>query len=333
AADTDEEAEYIASSLKRKFLHLAQGITAKFQPPTEEPFSDYEEALFTRSLDPLTTMIGSKETIERKLQTLLEQTATNELIISSSIYDQAARLRSLEIIAQLFDDSGYKDKIFLKRGAFTMSYKQLKWLILLIPTITVGLWEYLRHEYLLPYISMDLGNWLTPVIVLFITFTLVTHLFSKIEAMQEQLHRERTEKVALEERERIARELHDGMAQSLFLLSVKMKQLKQLNVAAEDEEKLLDLEQSVVHIHDYVRTGIENLREPVLDEIYFLQTVEAAVESFEEESGLGVEQDIILEESSLTTQEKRELLFCLKEALMNIHKHANAGKVDLFIRI
>lgn len=214
-----------------------------------------------------------------------------------------------------------------------MSYKQLKWLILLIPTITVGLWEYLRHEYLLPYISMDLGNWLTPVIVLFITFTLVTHLFSKIEAMQEQLHRERTEKVALEERERIARELHDGMAQSLFLLSVKMKQLKQLNVAPEDEEKLLDLEQGVVHIHDYVRTGIENLREPVLDEIYFLQTVEAAVESFEEESGLGVEQDIILEESSLTTQEKRELLFCLKEALMNIHKHANAGKVDLFIRI
>jgi len=104
AADTDEEAEYIASSLKRKFLHLAQGITAKFQPPTEEPFSDYEEALFTRSLDPLTTMIGSKETIERKLQRLLEQTAANEVIISSSIYDQAARLRSLEIIAQLFDD-------------------------------------------------------------------------------------------------------------------------------------------------------------------------------------------------------------------------------------
>lgn len=104
AADTDEEAEYIASSLKRMFLYLAQGIASRFQPPTEEPFSDYEQALFTHSLDPLTTIIGSKETVERKLTAVIEQTKADELIISSNIYDQAARLRSLEIVAELFDD-------------------------------------------------------------------------------------------------------------------------------------------------------------------------------------------------------------------------------------
>lgn len=218
-------------------------------------------------------------------------------------------------------------------GVIQVSYKQLKWLILLIPTITVGLWEYVRHEYLLPYISMDLGNWLTPVIVLFVTFTLLTTLFSKIESMQDQLQRERTEKVALEERERIARELHDGMAQSLFLLSVKMKQLKKLNVPTEDEEKLQDLEKSVVDIHDYVRTGIENLREPVVDEICFLSTVEAEIETFERDAGIAVHRDIVVEEDSLTVQEKQELLFCLKEALINIHKHARATKIDLYIRI
>lgn len=214
-----------------------------------------------------------------------------------------------------------------------MSYKQLKWLILLIPTITVGLWEYVRHEYLLPYISMDLGNWLTPVIVLFVTFTFLTRLFAKIESMQEQLQRERTAKVALEERERIARELHDGMAQSLFLLSVKMKQLQKLNVASEDEEKLQDLEKSVVDIHDYVRTGIENLREPVVDEMCFLSTVKEEVTTFARESGLPIKKDIFVEEDSLTVNEKQELLFCLKEALMNIHKHAQASKVDLYICI
>lgn len=40
--------------------------------------------------------------------------------------------------------------------------------------------------------------------------------------MQEELRQEKEKKAALIEREKLARELHDGIAQSLFLLSVKM---------------------------------------------------------------------------------------------------------------
>jgi len=103
AADTQEEAEFFATSLQRQFLNLAQGISAKFQPPTNEEFSDYEKALFTKSLDPLTTIIGDKTTVKHKLELLIEQTNANELIINSPIYDFNARLRSFEIIAELFD--------------------------------------------------------------------------------------------------------------------------------------------------------------------------------------------------------------------------------------
>lgn len=103
AADTDEEAKFLATSLQQQFLHLAQGISAKFQPPTKKEFSAYEKALFMKSLDPLTTIIGSKETVREKLETLIELTNTNELIISSPIYDHNARIRSFEIIAELFD--------------------------------------------------------------------------------------------------------------------------------------------------------------------------------------------------------------------------------------
>lgn len=103
AAETDEEAAYLASSLKQMFLHLAQGIAAKFQPPTRKDFSEYEEALFSRSLDPLTTIIGSKSTVERKLEEVIEQTQADEIIVSSSIYNHEARLRSLEIVAELFE--------------------------------------------------------------------------------------------------------------------------------------------------------------------------------------------------------------------------------------
>lgn len=104
----------------------------------------------------------------------------------------------------------------------TVKYRQIKWLILLLPTLTIALWEYVRHAFLLPYISMDMGNVLSPLLVFFVTLVFVRYLFSILEKMQEELRQEKEKKAALIEREKLARELHDGIAQSLFLLSVKM---------------------------------------------------------------------------------------------------------------
>lgn len=102
-----------------------------------------------------------------------------------------------------------------------MSYKQIKWMILLIPTFTVGIWEYIRHQFLMPYLSMDAGNWLTPVIVYLVSVTLLSRLFRMLEGARAALEQERAAKAALEARDQLARELHDGISQSLFLLSVK----------------------------------------------------------------------------------------------------------------
>lgn len=208
-----------------------------------------------------------------------------------------------------------------------MTYKQLKWLILLIPTITVGLWEYVRHEYLLPYISMDVGNWLTPVIVLFVTFTLLTRFFTKMELIQEQLRKERAEKAALKERERIARGLHDGIAQSLFLLSVKVGQLKKLKVVEEESATLNVLNQNISDIHQYIRSSIENLREPTKDDLPWLKVLYEHMETFEDETNLVIKKSIDVDESLLSAEEKVELASCVHEALINIHKHAQASKV------
>ncbi|WP_233567853.1 histidine kinase [Cohnella faecalis] len=109
-----------------------------------------------------------------------------------------------------------------------MFNRKIKWLILLIPTLTIGLWEYVRHAFLLPYMTMDLGNLLAPFIVLAVTLTVVRGLFSHLEHSQVALQAERTLSAALEERERLARELHDGIAQSLFLLAVKLDQLDRI---------------------------------------------------------------------------------------------------------
>jgi two-component system nitrate/nitrite sensor histidine kinase NarQ len=68
-----------------------------------------------------------------------------------------------------------------------MSYKQIKWLILIIPAVVSGLWEYVRHRFLLPFISMQLGNWLTPLLVFTVTIVLLLRLFAIYEKMQEEL--------------------------------------------------------------------------------------------------------------------------------------------------
>lgn len=99
-----------------------------------------------------------------------------------------------------------------------MTYKQIKWLILLLPTFSVGMWEYLRHSILEEYISMSSGNWVSAIIVFLVTLYFLNILFGKLEGMQQELQRERSEKAVLEEREKIAKELHDGIAQSLFFI-------------------------------------------------------------------------------------------------------------------
>lgn len=102
AADSDEEAERLSTSMQLSFLHLIRNQPTKLQPPVnhmEGLVTEYEKAALENRLKG--SIIGSPKTVKEKLKAFIERTKANELIINSMIYDHEARLKSYEIIANL----------------------------------------------------------------------------------------------------------------------------------------------------------------------------------------------------------------------------------------
>ncbi|WP_245809748.1 sensor histidine kinase [Cohnella massiliensis] len=216
-----------------------------------------------------------------------------------------------------------------KEGA-VMRDKRIKWLIIGIPTLTIGLWEYVRHAFLLPYLSMELGNLLAPFIVLAVTLALVPGLFRRMEQSQSELQREKATKAALEEREQLARQLHDGIAQSLFLLAVKLDQLDRAACEPPVRELTGQIRETVRVMHEDVRQAIANLRLPpsAADAAWVLPLRELLGETA---GVLDAEADFrwTIPDESLSGKEKVELHACLREALLNVRKHARAQNVTV----
>lgn len=211
-----------------------------------------------------------------------------------------------------------------------MSYKWLKWLILWIPTAVIGVWEYVRHAFLLPYVSMELGNWLAPVFVFAVTLTLVRSLFAKLESLQEALNRKQVAEAAFEERTQLARELHDGISQSLFMLSVKLDKLDRAE-SQEDASRAMDsVRHTVRHVYEDVRQSIAALQSPPpAANSPWLQSVLELSEELERGYGIAVSVQSRLNDGAMTNRQKVELLAIIREAFMNVQKHSGASRVVL----
>jgi two-component system nitrate/nitrite sensor histidine kinase NarQ len=210
-----------------------------------------------------------------------------------------------------------------------MPYKRIKWLILWTPTVTIALWEYVRHVFLLPYVSMDLGNVLAPVIILTVTATLGRKLFGMLEHTSELLQQERAAKAALIEREQLARELHDGISQSLFLLSVKLDKLEHAQDSEHMKETTGQIRRTVRHVYEDVRQWIDGLRStPSKTDVQWMDAVREMAEELRR-GGLQVELDWRLADSRLTGKEKVELLSIVREAMLNVQKHACASRLTV----
>jgi two-component system nitrate/nitrite sensor histidine kinase NarX len=112
------------------------------------------------------------------------------------------------------------------KGLMTMTFRTLKLLTIIVPTILIGGFEFIRHTMLYRYISMETGNFIITILTLVISSLYANWMFKTIELKNKRISAERELRVIYEERERMAKELHDSIAQSLFLLKVDLKKNK-----------------------------------------------------------------------------------------------------------
>lgn len=104
-ADTDEEANRLFTSLIRFFVSLLSGGRDALKPPVAmnaEIQAMYHHPAVNQMLK--YSLVGSKETVKRKLQDFLRQTEVDELILVSTVYDLEDRLKSIRLFGEIMTE-------------------------------------------------------------------------------------------------------------------------------------------------------------------------------------------------------------------------------------
>jgi luciferase family oxidoreductase group 1 len=105
AADTDGEARYLFTSLQQAFANIRRGNPAPLPPPVDVgalALTPMDELGLSQMLS--YSIVGSPDVVRQGLEKVAAQTAADEIIVASQIFDHAARLRSYEIAIQAMEE-------------------------------------------------------------------------------------------------------------------------------------------------------------------------------------------------------------------------------------
>lgn len=145
-----------------------------------------------------------------------------------------------------------------------------------------------------------------------------------------RLQREREELAAQGERSRIAREIHDGIAQSIYMLSLNLETAAELAAGepalGQRLGRLVTLcKQTLLEVRHY----IFDLKPLISGNASLSTALKSQTREFAAVSGLPVKLDVAGEERPLTGAAGTALYRIAQEALANIYRHAQASEVAL----
>ena len=101
-AATDEEARRLFTSVQQGVTNLLRGARGRLQPPIDDIeafWTPLEKAQASRMLG--CSFVGSPATVRASLGEFVSKTVADEIIVAAGIFDQSARLRSYELLADL----------------------------------------------------------------------------------------------------------------------------------------------------------------------------------------------------------------------------------------
>lgn len=151
-------------------------------------------------------------------------------------------------------------------------------------------------------------------------------------------------KAMIQERTRLAREIHDGLAQTIGFLKLQTAQMQRMISKGELEQ----VSKSINVYHDTLSEAYQDARQ-VIDELRIWPEADGiggwlkqTCDNFQDISGLTVELDESDVKSKLPPEVHAQLIRIVQEAMSNIRKHAGASKVwvtcyesgsDLFLEV
>ena len=159
---------------------------------------------------------------------------------------------------------------------------------------------------------------------------------SRTLVASDELYHQAHYTAVLEERSRLARELHDNIAQALGYMNLQTAVTSQLLSSGQIEEaqtKLQELKQTVGEIYTDVREEIFNLRATASLGLGFLGTLREYIDKYKKYYDLDVELLIEMDEAELQfpADVATQIVRVIQEALINVRKHSGVSKAVIRI--
>jgi signal transduction histidine kinase len=190
-------------------------------------------------------------------------------------------------------------------------------------------------------VSSLAGILITPLLVVVVVqyLSALTHRLTEQRERAEQalaenvrLQKEHEELAAQEERSRIAREIHDGIAQSIYMLTLNLE--KAAEVASGDQKlrerlgKLVGLaKETLLEVRHY----IFDLKPLLSGDVGLISTIQGQIREFSTVSGLPVRLEVEGEEPKVPLAAGSSLYRIAQEALANAYRHAGASAIDVHL--